>query len=633
MAGMKTQRAIGQIRGLLERGALGHLSDTQLLDLFFLGQCDADAAFETLLLRHGPSVLRTCRRILGDRGETDDAFQATFLVLARRARSLHPQASIGPWLAGVARRIAMKARRAAIRRRLHERQCAVSAFVEAESHLPFPEALREEIDRLPDHLRAPIVLCYLERMSYKSAAETLAITEGAIRGRLAKARDILKLRLSRDPEATCAGRRDAPLGSFAPTVPLALLESTNRAAKAFSRGCVDESRIASSILKMAEGALKMMFVTRITRVFVVLLLGAAGAAFVGLKTNGGELAERMAGVARESKEARGVAVAERETPRDILIQAESIRTRAENDQVLVDGPGTLSLWVDHSFLTNRIQDLAKGPHTEPALLKISWSKGMQLTGRTTAAGRPCARAEFRGKIIAQIDDSSIRCEDLMMIQTLQPIPFEKIQIVLKGPASDGLARHPETKIARVDAYRKVVVVGDVFDPERQALAPRQRIECDDSLIFDSRTGEYRVSGKGKFILDEPNPVAQPPAKDEAFPPGMIEISFITGMSARPSSASKTTTGKWVAEFHGKVTFFSFISGDTKTEAATDRNGKQHDFLTANEVRLVVESEPRNANSRHPYRLLVQPQISMDGAGALFEYPVGRSATTGKKVER
>ena len=149
MVGMNPQRAFSPIHGLLERGAIGHLTDGQLLELFSRKR-DADIAFEALVLRHGPAVLCTCRMVLGDRGEADDAFQATFLVLARRAGSLRLAESVGPWLQGVVRRISLKARMAAIRRRVHERRSAVSILLDPKPRVDFSETLREAVGRLPE---------------------------------------------------------------------------------------------------------------------------------------------------------------------------------------------------------------------------------------------------------------------------------------------------------------------------------------------------------------------------------------------------------------------------------------------------------------------------------------------------
>ena len=155
MVGTRSQQAIARVERLFDHGALGHLSDAQLLDLF-RRNCDANAAFEVLVLRHGPLVRRTCRRILGDPGQADDAFQATFLVLARRAGSVHPANSLGPWLQAVARRIGLKARTAAIRRRYHEQRSAIRLSCDPAPRVDSSEILREEVDRLPEHLRAPV---------------------------------------------------------------------------------------------------------------------------------------------------------------------------------------------------------------------------------------------------------------------------------------------------------------------------------------------------------------------------------------------------------------------------------------------------------------------------------------------
>ena len=182
------------------------MSDAQLLDRFVSRRDEAaEAAFEELVIRHGPMVLQVCRNALHDAHDAEDAFQAVFLVLASRAGSIRRSGSIASWLFGVARRVATRARRGAARRRALDRRVAERT---AESYLPPEddpdrEALHEEIDALPERLRAPIVLCYLQGMTYAAAAQQLGLSEMAIRGRLARARE--RLRRSLDP-----ARRDDP---------------------------------------------------------------------------------------------------------------------------------------------------------------------------------------------------------------------------------------------------------------------------------------------------------------------------------------------------------------------------------------------------------------------------------------
>ena len=153
--------------------------------------------------RHGPMVMRVCRGVLRDEHEAEDAFQATFLVLARKARSLWVKDSLASWLHGVAYRVASKAKIDATRRRRHERQASAGGHGSERSGNPErfgsdQEAiLSEEIARLPEKYRAPIVLCYLEAMSYQAAASRLGLTEDTVRGRLARARERLRSRLTR----------------------------------------------------------------------------------------------------------------------------------------------------------------------------------------------------------------------------------------------------------------------------------------------------------------------------------------------------------------------------------------------------------------------------------------------------
>jgi RNA polymerase sigma factor (sigma-70 family) len=531
MVGAKSHRVSGQIQGLLDRGATGHLTDAQLLERF-VRKLDAEAAFETLVLRHGPAVLCTCRKVLGDRGEADDAFQATFLVLARRAGSLHPIDSVGPWLQGVARRISLKARTAAIRRRLHEQQSAVSGVFDPESGFEVSEILREQIARLPDHLRIPILFCYFERMSYASAAQELGVTEGTIRGRLAKARDLLRVRLSGNPNPLSSSSRRDSSSSLEHTLPMALVDATTRAAIAFSTRLTDKRSVATSVLRLAEGAINMSFLTRIIRFAAVILIGAAGTALIEQQTRGARITARtisgdeQSAAASKTERSRLTEIAQadpkREAPRDILIQGATIRTKPENDLVAVDGPGTFSLWVEPWFVTSKLDDSAKTPSGEPTLLRISWTEKMQLIGRTTdALGRTSCRAEFQGKVTALVDDTSIRCEQRMLVYMTGPVPLERIQVTSKGTRSENLARRPQTKIATIRAFRNVVAICRTRDPDKNVFRHEQLIEADEALGFDPRSGGFQfLQGRARTYTIPPG--AQPPAKAPAAGPSRTD---------------------------------------------------------------------------------------------------------------
>ena len=184
---MEKPRSAGtlrHLRTLFGVGAVGGLTDAQLLDQFSTGHREAaEAAFAILVERHGPMVLRVCRGVLGDSHDVHDAFQATFLVLVRKAGSLWVRDSLGPWLHGVALRVASKAKVAAARRRAHERRAAevADAVSRARAARRRPRStLHDEVDRLPAKYRAPIVLCYLEGLTHEGAATALGWPVGTV---------------------------------------------------------------------------------------------------------------------------------------------------------------------------------------------------------------------------------------------------------------------------------------------------------------------------------------------------------------------------------------------------------------------------------------------------------------------
>ena len=198
------------LQTIFNAGTLAGLSDGQLLERIAAlrgigrdGNTEVDSAFALLIERHGPMVLRVCRGVLGDPHEADDAFQATFLVLLRQAGSIRKRESVGPWLHGVAHRVAACARSAAARRRTHERRWLRSPA--APWHRPSRilttsssrQTIHAELDRLPERYRAPIVLCDLEERSLDEAARQLGWPLGTVKSRLNRGRQRLRDRLVR----------------------------------------------------------------------------------------------------------------------------------------------------------------------------------------------------------------------------------------------------------------------------------------------------------------------------------------------------------------------------------------------------------------------------------------------------
>ena len=180
-----------QLNTLSEVGVVGNLSDGSLLERIVHDRDGGlGAAFTVLVERHGPMVLGLCRQALGNSHDAEDAFQATFLVLARKAASVRKADSVASWLHGVALRVARRAKTDLARRREYERRSAEMKAMEPERAQGRPDSwpeLHEEIARLPKRYREPVVLCYLEGQSTEVAAQRLGCPRGTILSRLSRA--------------------------------------------------------------------------------------------------------------------------------------------------------------------------------------------------------------------------------------------------------------------------------------------------------------------------------------------------------------------------------------------------------------------------------------------------------------
>ena len=245
------------------------LGDADLLDRFLLS--GDEVAFECLVRRHGPMVLATCRRVLGNEADAEDAFQATFLVLARKAGSVRPGEGLASWLHGVARRTAMQARRATARRKAREAQYRTKPRESAPDDLG--ETIDLELSRLPGKYREVVVLCDLEGLDRKAVAKKLGCPEGTVASRLARARAMLAARMRR------SGSPYALTLSAPAPLPYSLVGATVEAAKRFAVGGPIGS---SEVVSLAEGVIKVMWMSKLKVAVSLLLLAVVGLGAGGL---------------------------------------------------------------------------------------------------------------------------------------------------------------------------------------------------------------------------------------------------------------------------------------------------------------------------------------------------------------
>jgi len=300
MAHRATGSVAQQIGTLFEGGSVVGLSDRQLLERFNSRRDTAgEAAFAALVARHGPMVLGVCRQLLADRHLAEDAFQASFLVLARKAGSIRDPDLMGNWLYGVALRTARCARLRLARRRKSEEigtMIRPGSSVPVESTVPpaeeavvareQAEALHGEIERLPDAFRLPVVLCYLEGLTVHEAAQRLRWSHGTVRSRMARAREKLRRALTRRGIVVPAAALAAVLDSrpAAASVSSHLYDITTRAALRFAAGPAAGDALSASTTALAQEVLRSMLIHKLRLVAVTVLFLGAVAASAGYLT-------------------------------------------------------------------------------------------------------------------------------------------------------------------------------------------------------------------------------------------------------------------------------------------------------------------------------------------------------------
>ena len=369
----------------IARPSDGETSDRHLLERFASGH--DETAFAALVERHGPMVFGVCRRILRSSHDAEDAFQAAFLVLARKAGSIRQPDALGNWLYGVAYRTALEARARAARRRVRERELVEEPGVDPSNDIEWSDlyaVVDEEIRRLPQKYRAPFVLCYLEGRTNEEAARVLRCPKGTILSRLAWARERLRDRLLRRGVALPAAGVSVVLSSssLSAAVPVDWVRSTASAARLFASG---QAVASAEAMALAKGVLKAMFLDRvklISLVFLAVPVLGGGLAWMGLPpgaTGGQEPPKPVAPIQAEGQLDTLLALEKRVWEAAKKKDADALRRLCTQDYVAILSDGSqltlnefcmvFPLFEIQSYSLSDAQVIALGPDAAILLYK------------------------------------------------------------------------------------------------------------------------------------------------------------------------------------------------------------------------------------------------------------------------
>jgi RNA polymerase sigma factor (sigma-70 family) len=368
MANAQANIVLRHIRDLAGVADLAALSDRQLLQRFTTER--DESAFASLVRRHGSLVAGVCRRVLGNFHDAEDAFQAVFLVLARKASAIRKSESVGGWLYRVAYRVAMQARVRALSRQRHEQQAGKCPVVDPLAEVTGRELvsiLDEELQRLPERYQVPLVLCHLEGQTRDEAAQRLGWSLGTFKRRLELAREVLRGRLARRGLTLAA-----VLSAAAGVVPSVCVASTVRVV---FKAADFPATVSESVATLADGALKALLPT--SRVVAVcgLLLASVLALGLGVFT-------RPAGARLQIGD-----------PATLTLPLPDVKEPAKNDPVKPAAENDLSV-------KGRVLDPDGKPVAKAEVALLAWPRAplrgdAELTSpRIVAQGKADAKGRF-----------------------------------------------------------------------------------------------------------------------------------------------------------------------------------------------------------------------------------------------
>jgi RNA polymerase sigma factor (sigma-70 family) len=299
MAADSVHRVIRHLRRAVLLHEAAGLTDGALLEQYVARR--DEAAFAALLRRHGPMVLGVCRRVLHNEADAEDAFQATFLVLVRKAASIRSRGAVSNWLYGVAHNTARKAKAMNSKRRTREREAGAVPRPEAAEEVwrEVQALLDRELNGLPEKYRVPIVLCDLEGTTIKEAARHLGWPQGTVATRLTRGRALLARRLTQHGLVLSGGALAAVLSpAAAASVPPTLFLATVKAAGLWAAGRAATGSLPAKVIALTEGMVQAMFLSKIKLITAAVLVAAAVAGGLAYRLGAAEeAAPRAAGAA------------------------------------------------------------------------------------------------------------------------------------------------------------------------------------------------------------------------------------------------------------------------------------------------------------------------------------------------
>ncbi len=510
MASGRSGIVLRQIRRLFDEGTLSGLTDAQLLERFVAGR--DEGAFAILVERHGPMVLAVCRGVLKDINGAEDAFQATFLVLFRKAGGLRVGGSLGSWLYRVAYRIAIRANAVAARRR--ERSWEEGAMADraappgtAEIDRELLPMIHQEIDRLPDRYRAPIALCCLEGLSYEDAARQLGWPLGTVGSRLARAKDLLRSRLARRGITATSVALAALLSREVTAAPAGWVEATTRTAlglDAAANGAKAAGAVSAAVA-LSNQVLRRMLVIKLIQM-TALLTAVATAGFLAWTAAGPS--KRPGALAVVAAQARTPS-ADAPKPKDDqdrsgkvpirgrVIAPDGKPVRDASIYLGLSGSGWRIIPVAHTDAEGRFRfDLDTEAERREYLSRSGWSlKNAALTAEAPGYGAGWARAwnPVAGDVELRLVPDDVPIRGRILDTQGRPIPAVNVHVgTIEDPPAGDLDALLQNGTIRPDQSSRRFSNGAWWTKEGSEWVKR-RIKTDPD-------GRFRVDGVGRDRL-------------------------------------------------------------------------------------------------------------------------------------